>query len=436
MSAKTRLALLLGVLGLSVPCYAQSWDQVNGSMQVSSSTANPLVIINQQGAGKILSLRANGTEKCYADTSGNFSCTGSFTFPSSCTGTYTGPFASGTTSTGSCVNGTTVATFAVPTGAAQTSNFLNMTGTFPSTLTAAAIGASFSFTTGGTSSQIIFGNNSALNSGYTGSSTTIALTGTNSVRGTAAAGWAGTANIATRGFSSGIATGHRIGVYGTSLSSSTMNWGGVFTATSSSQSPTLNIGMGALALNGTNNVAVYAGLNDPASPPTIAETAALIADNGAIAANIAAFRDNGTTVSGVADGGGFFGPSINIASGGAISALAAGVWTPTLTNVANLDASTAFECQYSRVGNTVTGSCRFSVDPTTTLTSTSLGFTLPVASNFGAVEDAAGSCAASAIAGQSAAVIADAANDRMTMIWNAADVTNQPMTCSFAYQVQ
>lgn len=115
--------------------------------------------------------------------------------------------------------------------------------------------------------------------------------------------------------------------------------------------------------------------------------------------------------------------------------ITAGQWTPTLTNVANLDGSTAFQCQYSRIGATVTGSCRVSADPMAAATSTQLGISLPVASNFGAVEDAAGSCAAEAIAMQSAAIRADAANDRLEMRWVAGDVTDQPMTCAFSYQV-
>lgn len=126
---------------------------------------------------------------------------------------------------------------------------------------------------------------------------------------------------------------------------------------------------------------------------------------------------------------------LNVNGGGNITALTAGTYTPTLTNVANLDASTAFECQYSRIGVVVTGSCRVSVDPALTATSTQLGISLSVASNFGAVEDAAGSCFASGIVAQGAAIIADTTNDRLQMQWLSGDVTNQPMTCTFSYQV-
>lgn len=115
--------------------------------------------------------------------------------------------------------------------------------------------------------------------------------------------------------------------------------------------------------------------------------------------------------------------------------LASGVYTPTLTNVANLDGSTAFECQYLRVGSVVTVSGKVSVDPTTTATSTQLGISLPIASNLGAEEDCAGTAFASAIASQGAAIKADATNNRAQMQWIAGDVTNQLLFFSFTYQV-
>lgn len=113
----------------------------------------------------------------------------------------------------------------------------------------------------------------------------------------------------------------------------------------------------------------------------------------------------------------------------------AGTYTPTLTNVANISASTAYQCQYMRLGNTVTVSGKVDVDPTTTLTPTQLGISLPIASNIGAVEDVGGVAFAPAIAAQGAAIVGDAANDRAEMQWIASDVTNQPMFFTFTYQV-
>ncbi len=114
--------------------------------------------------------------------------------------------------------------------------------------------------------------------------------------------------------------------------------------------------------------------------------------------------------------------------------LAAGTYTPTLTNVANLT-STAFECQYMRVGNTVTVSGKVNVDPTLAATSTQLGISLPVASDFGAAEDCGGVAFAPGIAGQGAGILADATNNRAQMQWVSGDVTAQDMYFTFTYSV-
>jgi hypothetical protein len=113
-----------------------------------------------------------------------------------------------------------------------------------------------------------------------------------------------------------------------------------------------------------------------------------------------------------------------------------GKYTPTLTNVANLDASTAYECQWLRVQDMVTVSGKVDVDPTAA-GNVQLGISLPpfTPSNFAAEEDCAGAAAAPAIAGQSAAIRADAANNRAEMVWIAVDLTNQPMFFSFTYQM-
>ena len=119
----------------------------------------------------------------------------------------------------------------------------------------------------------------------------------------------------------------------------------------------------------------------------------------------------------------------------ALLAGTASKWTPTLTNVANLDGSTAFECLYLQLGGIVVVAGRVSVDPTLPATQTTLGISLPVASNLGAVEDAAGVAFAGAIAGQGAAIEADAANNRLSMQWISGDVTDQPMSFIAAYEV-
>lgn len=115
--------------------------------------------------------------------------------------------------------------------------------------------------------------------------------------------------------------------------------------------------------------------------------------------------------------------------------LTSGTYTPTLTNVANLDASTAYQCQYMRVGNTVTVSGKVDVDPTAAATPTQLGISLPIASNIGGAEDCAGTGASPGIAGQSMAVVGNAANNRAELQWIAGDLTNQATYFTFTYQV-
>lgn len=110
-------------------------------------------------------------------------------------------------------------------------------------------------------------------------------------------------------------------------------------------------------------------------------------------------------------------------------------YTPTLTNTANVSASTARQCTYFRVGNTVTVSGQLDIDPTTTLTLTTLGISLPVASAFTTAFQLGGAGSASDVADGSAAILSDATNDRATFQYVCTDVTNHTMTFTFTYQV-
>lgn len=112
-----------------------------------------------------------------------------------------------------------------------------------------------------------------------------------------------------------------------------------------------------------------------------------------------------------------------------------GTYTPALTNVANLAASTAFECQWSQVGNVVTVSGKANVDPTLTATSTQLGISLPVTSDITGSEKCCGTAACPAVAGQVAAILGDSTNDRAQMQWIATDVTAQDMYFTFTYRI-
>lgn len=70
--------------------------------------------------------------------------------------------------------------------------------------------------------------------------------------------------------------------------------------------------------------------------------------------------------------------------------IASGTWTPTLTNIANLDSTTANLSQWMRVGNVVTFSGLIAADPTSAAVATRVGISLPIASDFSATSNAAG----------------------------------------------
>lgn len=114
--------------------------------------------------------------------------------------------------------------------------------------------------------------------------------------------------------------------------------------------------------------------------------------------------------------------------------IVSGKYTPTLTNVANLDASTVFEAQYIRVGPVVTVSGFLNVDPTAVGASTQLGISLPFASNFGATEDCAGVGAARGFT-EAGSVFADAGNDRAELRFIAVDANNHAFTYHFTYEI-
>jgi hypothetical protein len=117
--------------------------------------------------------------------------------------------------------------------------------------------------------------------------------------------------------------------------------------------------------------------------------------------------------------------------------LASGVYTPTLTNTANLDASTAFECRYMRLGNIVIVSGKVDVDPTAANTSTTLRMTLPVASNLAAIDDLSGTANARIAATHREGVFAaDSTNDAAELFIYPAQTANKALYFQFCYQVE
>ncbi len=122
-----------------------------------------------------------------------------------------------------------------------------------------------------------------------------------------------------------------------------------------------------------------------------------------------------------------------IFNGGAtLATINTGTYTPALTNVTNVAASTAYICQYLRIGNVVTVSGRVDIDPTAT-GATELGMSLPIASNFAGGTQCSGTFSSHLIAGLGGSISADITNDRAQFRMNANDTANREHHFIFTY---
>lgn len=197
-------------------------------------------------------------------------------------------------------------------GDSVSKNFLFLQRTLPSTTTAEVRGINFSITTAGSDSQNQIGLLSNLLAGYTGSSQTLAHSTVNSAAGTGVSYTSASnnsyqpnnANFAARFVTNSTTTGNNFGVVGCAHRSSSANYGGWFSATASNNSPAVNVGVAAFALDGTTSCAGYFGLQAlVTASPTLTNTA-LIATNGSTTGDVLELRDNATIVMKVYDGGG------------------------------------------------------------------------------------------------------------------------------------
>jgi len=114
-----------------------------------------------------------------------------------------------------------------------------------------------------------------------------------------------------------------------------------------------------------------------------------------------------------------------------------GTYTPTLTGITNVTSSTAYVCQYMRVGNVVTVSGKIEVTPTINNAQTTIGISLPIASNFSSSEQCGGSShtVANTTAGHGAAIYADATNDRAEMDYFETHGASDTFSFSFTYKI-
>lgn len=150
------------------------------------------------------------------------------------------------------------------------------------------------------------------------------------------------------------------------------------------------------------------------------------------------FGTNGALRFVVSTDGRIYGKGLHNAAGAVTGTanqyIASGTYTPTLTNVTNVAASTARQAQWMRVGNVVTVAGQVDIDPTAA-GATELGVSLPIASALTTAFQLGGTANSNVAAGEEAMVDADAANDRARIRWTAVDVTNHTYAFTFTYEV-
>lgn len=197
------------------------------------------------------------------------------------------------------------------TASDNATNMFQLSGTLPTTPTATVAGAKLSITSAGTTSQVQDGMSIQLLAGYTGSSMTRGLAVSNNAAGTGATlnlnSVDPAANIGWYADTSGTTTGINIGATGFASGSTTQNIGHFGKAKGTDAGT--NIGVLGNAANSTEasdlkNVAGYFTLSSSLITGSNID-AGLIVDNGAVAASIARFYDNGVLVANLADGGSF-----------------------------------------------------------------------------------------------------------------------------------
>lgn len=117
---------------------------------------------------------------------------------------------------------------------------------------------------------------------------------------------------------------------------------------------------------------------------------------------------------------------------GDLGSASSSTYTPTLTNVTNLDASTASELTYGRFGDMGFISGRVAMDPTAAAL-TSLGMSLPVASDFTSAAQAGGTFAHQS--GVGGAISADVTNNRLSFDFTPTSTANLTYYFIAAYRV-
>ena len=225
-------------------------------------------------------------------------------------------------------------------GASTLDNFLNVTATLPAAPSIVPVGVTFNITTAGSAGTRQQGVEVNLNAGFTGAAQSYALNVRSFVYGTGTAFLSG-GNTAINANSAGVSPNNAINKTGVIGQASTggQNVGLMGFAIDSTVATATNVGVFGVAVNTNATSPIQIGgafyLSGTAYPTW--ESTALLADNGAQAVPIAVFRDNGTAVLSIVDGGNLtFGEAINIVTGattgtkiGTATSQKIGIWNAT-----------------------------------------------------------------------------------------------------------
>lgn len=201
------------------------------------------------------------------------------------------------------------------------------------------------------------------------------------------------------------------------------------------------VGGGTAITSGSNNVVIgyQADVNSASAINRIALGSGALADANyqfALPDNVTDFKfrgnsftlpsaDGATNAALVTDGSG------NLSFGNIITS---GTYTPTLTNVTNVDASTAYTCQYTRIGSMVTVSGKVTIDPNAT-SATELGMSLPIASNLANEEELGGTAADNANNNHAVRIKADTTNNRAAFVFTPSGNGSADYSFIFMYQI-
>lgn len=162
-----------------------------------------------------------------------------------------------------------------------------------------------------------------------------------------------------------------------------------------------------------DDLSTTASSNSPAGSETPTE-----GDNyiRTLSAFIASLRDklNGTSATGTVNGATFTGTH-TFSSGNLLH----GTYTPTISNTSNVSSSSVTTAwQYTRIGDVVTMGGQVSITPTAA-GAVSLNISLPIASNFAAAGNLAGSAQNSTTSTIYPYITGDSLNDKASLLFTA-----------------